>query len=185
MYLRAVFFLLTSCFTLAAQSSPEALLRDFDAFPHVARVSHSVGDVIDHEIGLGAMRKVRGVWDFKASERHSGRLTRYTWQVVDGYSSSEILDELEAGLSGSRLLFSCDGRSCGQGVQWANRVFRERLLYGRDDLQRYRVYGSATEGGADYRLLLFSSARTADRQYLHAEFLAIEPGASPDGLNLP
>jgi len=100
-------------------------------------------------------------------------LVRYTWQITDGFSSSEVLAEIEAAVKGGQLLFSCEGRSCGQGVQWANRVFGERVLYGRDDLQRYRVY-APTEGD-DYRLVLFSSARTADRQYLHAELLEIKP----------
>ena len=84
-----------------------------------------------------------------------------------------MLAELEAAVKGGQLLFSCEGRSCGQGVQWANRVFGERVLYGRDDLQRYRVYAPAE--GDEYRLVLFSSARTADRQYLHAELLEIKP----------
>ena len=80
--------------------------------------------------------------------------------------------KIEEEVAEAQLVFACEGRSCGQGVQWANRVFGERVLYGRDDLQRYRVYGPTQ--GEGFRLVLFSSARTADRQYLHAELLAIE-----------
>lgn len=159
---------------LAQAASPGDSLQTLDAFPHATRISHDVERVVDYEIGLGAMRKVRGAWSFKASERKSGELTRYTWQIVDGFSSNEVLEELEAGLVNSKLLFSCEGRSCGQGVQWANRVFRERVLYGRDDLQRYRVYGAEDAASGDFRLLLFSSSRTADRHYLHAELLPVE-----------
>ena len=119
------------------------------------------------------MQKVRGSWRFKVSERQSGVLLRYTWQIVDGFTSNEVMAEAEQRLDQARLLFACDGRSCGQGVQWANRVFRERVLYGRDDLQRYRVYDPLGDGR--YRLLLFSSARTSDRQYLHAQLLSISP----------
>ena len=173
MYPRIVIFLLLSCLASNAFANPAELLRELDSFPHATRVSYKVEDVIDYEIGLGAMRKVRGSWSFKDSERRSGVLTRYTWQIIDGFTSNEVLEELEARLETSRLLFSCEGRSCGQGVQWANRVFRERVLYGRDDLQRYRVYGPAELESDDYRLLLFSASRTADRQYLHAEFLAV------------
>jgi hypothetical protein len=57
-------------------------------------------------------------------------------------------------------------------VQWANRVFRQRVLYGREDLQRYRVY-ALEEAGAQYRLVVYSAARTADRQYLHVDLLLI------------
>lgn len=173
MLLPVIVFLLFAALAPAVLAGPAELLQELDSFPHATRVSHQVEDVIDYEIGLGAMRKVRGSWGFKDSERQSGELTRYTWQIVDGFTSSEVLEQLEAGLAGQRLLFGCEGRSCGQGVQWANRVFRERVLYGRDDLQRYRVFGPAEQETASYRVLLFSSSRTADRQYLHAEFLSI------------
>jgi hypothetical protein len=174
MYSRIVIVLLFSCLVPSVFASPANVLREMDAFPHVARVSHDVKEVIDYEIGLGAMRKVRGAWSFKESERQSGELTRYTWQIIDGFTASEVLEKLEEKLVDSRLLFSCEGRDCGRGVQWANRVFRERLLYGKDDLQRYRVYGADATSNQDFRVLLFSASRTADRQYLHAEFLAIE-----------
>lgn len=173
--MRLFIAMIALCLSAMAQADPAELLRKLDAYPHATRVSHSVTPVKDYEIGLGAMRKVRGAWGFKTSERKSGQLMRYTWQIVDGFTSNEVLEELEASLGDSLLLFACDGRSCGQGVQWANRVFGERVLYGRDDLQRYRVYGSNEEQAAGYRLLLFSSARTTERQYLHAEFLDIAP----------
>ncbi|MEP4147975.1 MAG: DUF4892 domain-containing protein [Halioglobus sp.] len=158
---------------LVYAESPEEVLTRFDAYPHALIVNQSDTVVVDHEIGLGAMQKVRGAWQFKTSERLSGRLIRYTWQIIDGFTSNEVLAEIEAEFGEAQLLFSCEGRSCGQGVQWANRVFGERVLYGRDDLQRYRVYGPVD--GEDYRLVLFSSARTADRQYLHVDLLQITP----------
>lgn len=155
----------------ATADSPGQLLARLDDYPHAVRIDHSVAQVVDYEIGLGSIKKVRGVWQLDESERRSGTLYRYTWQIVDGFTAREILEEAVGGLSAADLLFSCDGRACGQGVQWANRVFHERLLYGRDDLQQYRVFGS----GEEWRVLLFSAARTADRQYLHAEWLQIAP----------
>jgi hypothetical protein len=122
------------------------------------------------------------VWQFKASERQSGVLTRYTWQIVDGFTSREVLEELAGRVEareGVQLLFQCEGRACGHGSQWANRVFGQRILYGREDLQQYRIY--TMTAAADYRLVMFSAARTADRQYLHVELLKLgseDQGAS-------
>jgi len=161
--------------TAAAQAvSPEALLQQLDEFPHARAVALSEAAVIDHEVGLGAMQKVRGAWRFKNSERHSGTLQRHTWQIVDGFTSLEVLQGLAekvAEQEGSSLLFACQGRACGNGAQWANRVFQQRILYGRDDLQYYRVY--ALQADVEYRLVVYSSARTADRQYLHVDLLRI------------
>lgn len=154
-----------------AAEGQEELLARFNAYPHAVIVSQSDAQVVDYEVGLGAMQKVRGTWRFKTSERQTGRLIRYTWQITDGFTSNEVLASIEAQVTEAQLLFACEGRSCGQGVQWANRVFGERVLYGRDDLQRYRVYRPTQ--GDEFRLVLFSSARTADRQYLHAELLEI------------
>ena len=159
---------------------PAALIEKLNNYPHATSVAQSEAEVRDYEIGLGAMQKSRGVWKFKNSERLSGVLRRHTWQIVDGFTSLEVLAELVTELeaiAGSELLFSCDGRSCGQGVQWANRVFGERILYGREELQRYRVY--SLNAPTPYRVILYSSARTADRQYLHMESLQVSPAANP------
>ncbi len=169
--------LLLTIHSLKAEGpSPAELLRQLDDYPHARQVAFSEGKVRDYELGLGAMQKIRGSWRFKHGERFSGDLLRYTWQLVDGYTSEEVLAELERKLvegGGAELLFSCESRACGHGAQWANRVFGQRVLYGRDELQRYRAYRVTAEG--EYRLALYASARTADRQYLHADLLRIVP----------
>ncbi|MEH6583035.1 MAG: DUF4892 domain-containing protein [Halioglobus sp.] len=159
---------------------PFELVDKLNAYPHAVEVSQAALEVRDHEVGLGAIKKVRGVWQFKKSERLSGSLDRHTWQIVDGFSSLEVFEGLVAELESAgaaELLFACEGRSCGQGVQWANRVFGERILYGREELQRYSVY--ALTGETTFRVILYSSARTADRQHLHMESLELAPGDEP------
>ena len=115
---------------------------------------------------------MRGIWQFRDSERLSGRLVRYTWQIVDGFSSDEVMQELVDKLltkETTELLFACEGRACGKSAQWANRVFRQRILYGREDRQAYSVYRLG-DAGRD-RMVIYSAARTADRQYLHVDLL--------------
>jgi hypothetical protein len=155
-----------------AADDPLRLLQDLDEYPHAERVDFSDDQVIDHEVALGSINKFRGVWQFRDSERLSGRLVRYTWQIVDGFSSSEVMQELVDKVlqnDTAELLFACEGRACGKSAQWANRVFLQRILYGREDLQAYSVYRLG-EAGRD-RMVLYSAARTADRQYLHVELL--------------
>lgn len=161
--------------SISAAKTPGEIIDKLNKYPHATTVAQSETQVRDHEIGLGAMKKIRGVWQFKSSERLSGVLLRNTWQIVDGFTSLEVFSELVTEVEsteGSELLFSCEGRSCGQGVQWANRVFGEKILYGREEMQRYRVY--SLDKPATGRVILYSAARTADRQYLHMEFLQVQ-----------
>lgn len=158
----------------ATPASPEAYLEELDSFPHARRVSFDTQEVIDHEIGLGGIRKVRGDWRFKDSERLSGTLVSYTWQIMDGFTSAQVMDKLLAPVAANadaQLLFKCEGRACGHSAQWANRVFAERVLYGREDWQQYAVY--ALQDNGEYRLVVYSAARTEDRQYLRADLLRI------------
>lgn len=159
----------------AAEPTVEVLLEQFSEYPHCGQVAFSEQQVVDHEVGLGAIRKVRGEWRFKDSERLTGTLLSYTWQILDGFTSAAVMDELLGALAKKEnavMLFECGGRACGKGVQWANRVFGERVLYGREDLQQYRVYAFQAEKA--YRLVGYSAARTADRQYLRVDLIRID-----------
>jgi len=164
-------------FTAAAMaevSTPMQLLEQLDQFPHAQQIEFTEGDVLDYEVGLGAIQKLGGAWKFKHSERFDGKLTGYTWLLGDGFTSLEVMDGLVAQvdkLETETLLFSCDGRACGRGVQWANRVFQQPVLYGREELQHYRVFSIGES--PRYLLLIYAAARTADRQYLHAQLLQV------------
>jgi hypothetical protein len=167
-------FLLQASALAMAQVTPEEWLQQLNDYPHARQIAASEEQVIDYEIGLGAIQKVRGTWRFRDSERLSGNLLSYTWQIVDGFTSREVMEKLLASVEEkehAKILFSCDGRACGHGAQWANRVFNQRMLYGMDDLQRYRVY--SLQSGSMYRLIVYSSSRTADRQYLQVNLLKI------------
>jgi hypothetical protein len=160
----------------AAQGGPELLLRQLDESVQLRQIAFSSEEVVDYEIGLGAVQKFRGEWRFKHSERLSGTLLSYTWQVGNGYSAAEVMAQLlesVALIDGATSLFACDGRACGRAAQWANGVFKERVLYGREDDQQYRVF--AFEGEQAARLIAYSAERTADRQYLHVELLLKTP----------
>lgn len=166
-----------------AEVTPEAFLARVNRYPRAELVDHETSEVIGHVIGLGAIQKVRGQWRLEHQARLSGNLVRYTWRIVDGYSSAELFEEIAEELpayDSVEVLFRCEGRSCGRSVQWANRIFGQRVLYGTEESQRYRVTAFRTADGADYRLILYASARTADRHYLHAELLRVSGGPASE-----
>ena len=133
-------------------------------------------DVRYYLVPLGAVQKVRGKWSPRESERVTGTREAHTWRITEGFTVDDIVDDLAGRLAedaGAELRFQCGGISCGSSVQWANTVFNERLLYGTQDSQRYRVY-AIDEGGDEYRLLIYGAARTVDRQYLRVELLDVD-----------
>jgi hypothetical protein len=145
----------------------ESEFTDLAASSHAVLVSQSNTDVNDREIGLDALQKRLGHWGFEHSVRVSGNLREATYQIVDGYSAAEFLRQhVQTFMTefGVTTLFECEGRDCGRSVQWANRVFEQRLLYGQDNDQNYWVGQSATGQAALY--VAYSAYRTESRQYL-------------------
>ncbi|MDP5069773.1 MAG: DUF4892 domain-containing protein [Congregibacter sp.] len=173
-----VFPVLLSARLVSAEAlPPAAYLAELDAYAHLEGIdTQSAKPVRDYLVPLGAIEKIRGVWSPRDSERLSGVVDSHTWRVLDGYTALEMIDGLDARLAlneAATSSFSCDARACGSSVQWANRIFGQRLLYGTEASQRYRVYNIEL-GDDSYRLLLYGSARSSDRQYLHAETLKID-----------
>lgn len=172
---------LVFCAALEASAQPvaERLSAVFDSLTELPYVE-SVDEERDvpvraHLVALGAMQKERGVWRPSESERHDGRLYRYTWRAIDLYPSEQLMEDLVRDLSGDfelRLRYQCEARACGSSAQWANTIFKQRILYGREASQQYRAY-DAEVGGRSWRIMLYSSARSSDRQYLHGELLAL------------
>jgi hypothetical protein len=160
---------LTGIASASELASPSAL----PSYPQSEEVIRSGPEVVDYLLGLGAFQKIGGRWRHKDSELLRGQLTRITWQVDEGYTAQEAFQWLSEQIPESAsLLFSCDGRSCGSSAQWANRVFKQRLLYGHDERQRYGVWRLPAEAGGA-TLVLYGVDRANRRHYVHLDL--IEP----------
>lgn len=156
-----------------AQEGPQAYLEWLQSAPYLQLVdSQPEAPVSAYTVPLGAIQKIRGVWAPRRSERLSGARRSYTWRVEEGFSVAEVIAELDRRLAldgAAEIRFRCDARACGSSVQWANRIFGERLLYGTEASQRYRVL--AFPAADRERLLIYGSARSNERQYLRVDLL--------------
>ena len=163
----------------AAQEGPQVYLKWLQSLPYLHLVdAEPEAPVSAYTVPLGAMRKIRGVWAPRRSERVSGVRRAYTWRVEDGFSVAEVIADLDRRLAvdtAAEIRFRCDARACGSSVQWANRIFGERLLYGTQASQRYRLLVFPTAKARQQRLLIYGSARSNERQYLRVELLTSAP----------
>lgn len=78
----------------------------------------------------------------------------------------------------AQVLFDCAGIRCGRSNVWANQIFGQRTLLGRDDTQDYLVAGSIAEDGARWLTLVYTVTRGNLREYVWAEHLRVGAGAT-------
>lgn len=83
---------------------------------------------------------------------------------------------------GAQVLFECSGIRCGRSNVWANQVFGQSVLYGRDATQDYLVAGVVAEDGSRWLTSVYTVTRGNLREYVWVEHLQVAAGAAIPGL---
>ncbi|MDO6442462.1 DUF4892 domain-containing protein [Marinobacter sp. 2_MG-2023] len=83
---------------------------------------------------------------------------------------------------GAKILFDCSGIRCGRSNVWANQVFSQSVLYGRDATQDYLVAGQVADDGSRWLTSVYTVTRGNLREYVWVEHLKVAAGATVPGL---
>lgn len=83
---------------------------------------------------------------------------------------------------GAQILFECSGIRCGRSNVWANQIFNQRELYGRDGTQDYLVAGTVAADGTRWLTSVYTVTRGNLREYVWVEHLKVADGAVVPGL---
>ena len=120
----------------------------------------------DYRLALGAAVKINRTIRLGNEMRLTGELSRVTWEYPKSHEPSEALESVREQLlsAGAELLFECEGRDCGASNIWANDLFQNPALYGRDDFQRY----VALQLNGDF-YAIYANRRGNQRVYLHID----------------
>lgn len=81
----------------------------------------------------------------------------------------------------AQILFECSSIRCGRSNVWANQIFNQAVLYGRDATQDYLIAGTVAEDGSRWLTLVYTVTRGNLREYVWVEHLRVESGATIPG----
>ncbi len=82
---------------------------------------------------------------------------------------------------GGHVLFECTARNCGRSNVWANQIFGQATLYGRDNDQDYLVAAVTGADSQRYLLLVYTVTRGNQREYVWVEQLELGESAIVPG----
>ncbi|WP_396586826.1 DUF4892 domain-containing protein [Bermanella sp. R86510] len=165
-----LFFPLVFGFSVAATS--------VEPQPGSERAEFTSGIKQNHWIVLGALKRISGSLQAENEVRLDARVSQTLWRLPSGVS-------VEAGFSGivSQLnadnvtLYECDARGCGMSNDYANQVFSEPMLYGRDNDQLYWVgYNPEVNFGRVW--VVYANQRTNKGVYAVIEKIDLNEGES-------
>jgi len=129
----------------------------------------------DHWLILGAIQRISTSLRPEADVRLQAKVTKWLWQLPEGHNSQEGFLSLKDQLSKqTTTLFECQGRECGLSNDFANQVFKQSILYGRDSDQYY--WAGLSEGKNPHVWVVYTSQRSARRVYAYAEKIELKKG---------
>ncbi len=83
---------------------------------------------------------------------------------------------------GANILFECSGRACGRSNVWANQIFGQAILYGRDASQDY-LAATVRQGESNFLILVYTVTRGNYREYVWIEQLELGANAVVPGMD--
>lgn len=130
--------------------------------------------VKDHKLITSGLKIVNGLLKFEHAKRISGLMHQITYQIPEGYSSSEAFDYYKKLIIPTKhnIFYECKARSCGASNLWANRIFKVAKLYGPDKSQYY-LAAKVIVADKEFYIAIYSIQRGNKKVYLHVEI--IEP----------
>lgn len=142
-----------------------------ESLPNSYQKEGSTKQVIDHWVILGSMERIIGTIKPEAEIRVSGKLTNWLWKIPAGHNVETSFAFVKAQMSESIVtLYECTGRICGSSNDYANQVFSQSILTGRNSEQKYWV---GFESEKNTLWLVYGSERSNQRVYLYAEKLVL------------
>lgn len=175
----AVLLIGSSAFASAAL--PEAIPK---AFPQstleVTKPINSLGHLVLFSPVREVNNEIRSETMARLPVSGEGRL----YQISRDSNRREARDHYLSLLRerGAQVLFECSGIRCGRSNVWANQVFDQSVLYGRDATQDYLVAGVVAEDGSRWLTSVYTVTRGNLREYVWVEHLQVAAGASVPGL---
>lgn len=155
------------------------------AFPQSSLEEERSIQSASHRVMLSGIREVgnevRAEQSVRLAVEGSGRLylleTGYTRENARRWYQEQLQTH------DASILFQCEGRQCGRSNVWANQVFDQATLYGRDTDQDYLVAGLEDDSGQRWLTVLYTITRGNQRDYLWLEQLKLSDDAVVPGLN--
>lgn len=178
------FLVLAGASGAVAQTSDDDLAGFPEAFPQSSLEEEVPVVSSGHLVLLSPVREVNNQIRSERMARIPVRGAGRLYQINRDASRGEAREHYERILQarGAQVLFECRGRGCGRSNVWANQIFDQSTLYGRDADQDYLVAAVTGESGTTWLTLVYTVTRGTQREYAWIEHLEVGEGAAIPGL---
>ena len=153
-----------------------AFAEDFDfVAPGLTLEKTTTQDAALHPMPLSAIKRVSNNLVIESKTDVGGVRTNYLYRVSESTSLEKTVRFYQELLRDQgRLEFKCEQRNCGSSNHWANDIFGNRNLAGRDSNQSYFV-GRLDDGVHQGWLSIYAVQNVRSISYIYLSFIPAPP----------
>jgi hypothetical protein len=110
---------------------------------------------VNYRLVLSELKRSQATTSGELELRVKGDLIRRVWTLPEHIPLAEVTRFYSDQLTSAEVLYACDGLDCGSSHFWANEIFSNSRLVGRDQQQIYRVFKQKDKTGMTRVFVLY------------------------------
>jgi len=131
-------FILILTISVFSALSPTTALGN-EAFPRAVLEQTEVLEDAEYRLILSGLKNRATVISGKVERLINADVKRELWQLSSNHNIKQVMDHYLSQWAAGEVLYQCSGLDCGSSNFWANKIFNNSKLYGRDINQSYAV----------------------------------------------
>lgn len=166
----SVFFIsLLSLITIGSTTvqAAEAEVGKWVDFPRAELVEESQTKNSEYRLVLSELKRKQAKTSGEIERLIDGDVKRQFWQLSINHEVEQVLEHFLTQWKGAQVMYRCSGLDCGSSNFWANKIFKNAKLYGRDANQAYVV--AMVPGEINRIFVLYAVQRSKQKLYFNLD----------------
>jgi len=164
-------------FGVMTQASADASVRFNSAialYPHTSLEYQKISSGEEHRFLLSTPKRISNTLNIEKEVLLSGERNNLLLKVkAAGTSKEAFLYYQKLLLEQGEVSYSCEERACGSSNYWANSIFNESKLYGRDS-EQYYLAGRLSVKQQNYFVSVYFVKNGRKQQYIYLSYVLDE-----------
>jgi len=140
-------------------------------YPHASLEYQKINSGDEHRFLLSTPKRISNTLQIEKEVLLSGERNNLLLKVkAAGSSKGAFLYYQQLLIDSGEVSYSCEERACGSSNYWANSIFNESKLYGRDS-EQYYLAGRLREKGQDYYVSVYIAKNGRKQQYIYLSYV--------------
>ena len=142
-------------------------IKIMEAFPRAELMDESQLSNTEYRLVLSGLKRKRATTSGEVERLITGNVDRQFWQISTNHEVEQILEHFLSQWQGAQIMYRCSGLDCGSSNFWANDIFNNAKLYGRDAQQAYVV--AMIPGNPNRIYVLYAVQRSKQKLYFNLD----------------